>query len=202
MNATLRQGGVGIREVQQAHRRVAECEAETVGRRTGLGARAPRPDLEEADLVHPGDAAAAGADLDQLDRRDADRQAAALHEALLARRLEAVGRQRLAFVDERELGRGAAHVEGQHPAIAVGAAEEGAGAEVAAIKTEVILSFLGLGVQPPTPSWGLMVSEGKDYMLFEPYLVMLPGLAIFVLVLAINLLGDGARDIFAPENRN
>lgn len=67
---------------------------------------------------------------------------------------------------------------------------------------EAALSFLGLGVQPPTPSWGLMVSEGKDYMLFEPYLVMLPGLAIFVLVLAINLLGDGARDIFAPENRN
>lgn len=67
---------------------------------------------------------------------------------------------------------------------------------------EAALSFLGLGVQPPTPSWGLMVSEGKDYMLFEPYLVMLPGLAIFTLVLAINLLGDGARDIFAPENRN
>ena len=67
---------------------------------------------------------------------------------------------------------------------------------------EAALSFLGLGVQPPTPSWGLMVSEGKDYMLFEPYLVMLPGMAIFTLVLSINLLGDGARDIFAPENRN
>ena len=67
---------------------------------------------------------------------------------------------------------------------------------------EAALSFLGLGVQPPTPSWGLMVAEGKDYMLFDPYLVMLPGFAIFVLVLAINLLGDGARDIFAPENRN
>jgi len=67
---------------------------------------------------------------------------------------------------------------------------------------EAALSFLGLGVQPPTPSWGLMVAEGKDYMLFEPYLVMLPGFAIFLLVLAINLLGDGARDIFAPEHRN
>lgn len=67
---------------------------------------------------------------------------------------------------------------------------------------EAALSFLGLGVQPPTPSWGLMVSEGKDYMLFDPYLVMLPGFAIFLLVLAINLLGDGARDILAPENRN
>ena len=70
------------------------------------------------------------------------------------------------------------------------------------ILLEAALSFLGLGVQPPTPSWGLMVAEGRDYMLFEPYLVMLPGLAIFTLVLAINLLGDGARDIFAPENRN
>jgi len=71
-----------------------------------------------------------------------------------------------------------------------------------AILLEASLSFLGLGVQPPTPSWGLMVAEGRDYMLFEPYLVMLPGFAIFLLVLSINLLGDGARDIFAPEHRN
>lgn len=71
-----------------------------------------------------------------------------------------------------------------------------------AVLLEAALSFLGLGVQPPTPSWGLMVAEGKDYMLFEPYLVMLPGFAIFLLVLAINLLGDGARDVFAPEHRN
>jgi len=71
-----------------------------------------------------------------------------------------------------------------------------------AVLLEAALSFLGLGVQPPTPSWGLMVAEGKDYMLFDPYLVMLPGFAIFLLVLAINLLGDGARDIFAPEHRN
>ena len=71
-----------------------------------------------------------------------------------------------------------------------------------ASRLEATLSFLGLGVQPPTPSWGLMVSEGRDYMLFEPYLVMLPGLAIFTLVISINLLGDGARDIFAPEHRN
>ena len=71
-----------------------------------------------------------------------------------------------------------------------------------AILLEAALSFLGLGVQPPTPSWGLMVAEAKDYLLFEPHLVMLPGFAIFTLVVAINLLGDGARDIFAPENRN
>jgi peptide/nickel transport system permease protein len=71
-----------------------------------------------------------------------------------------------------------------------------------AILLEAALSFLGVGVQPPTPSWGLMVAEGRDYMLFEPYLIMIPGFAIFTLVLAINLLGDGARDILAPENRN
>ena len=71
-----------------------------------------------------------------------------------------------------------------------------------AIILEAALSFLGLGVQPPLPSWGLMVSEGKDMMLFDPWLITIPGVALFLLVLAINLLGDGARDITAPENRN
>ena len=71
-----------------------------------------------------------------------------------------------------------------------------------AILLEAVLSFLGLGVQPPTPSWGLMVSEGKNMMLFEPWLVLIPGAVLFVLVLAINLLGDGLRDVTAPEGRN
>ncbi len=71
-----------------------------------------------------------------------------------------------------------------------------------AILLEAVLSFLGLGVQPPTPSWGLMVSEGKNMMLFEPWLVLIPGAVLFVLVLAINLLGDGLRDVTAPESRN
>ena len=71
-----------------------------------------------------------------------------------------------------------------------------------AIILEAALSFLGLGVQPPMPSWGLMVSEGKDMMLFEPWLITIPGVALFLLVLAINLMGDGVRDITAPENRN
>jgi peptide/nickel transport system permease protein len=70
-----------------------------------------------------------------------------------------------------------------------------------AILLEAALSFLGLGVQPPMPSWGLMVSEGKDYLFFEPWLITIPGVALFVLVLAINLLGDGIRDVAAPENR-
>lgn len=71
-----------------------------------------------------------------------------------------------------------------------------------AILLEAALSFLGLGVQPPTASWGLMIAEGKDMMLFEPWLVMIPGIALFVLVLAINLMGDGLRDITAPGGRN
>ncbi len=70
-----------------------------------------------------------------------------------------------------------------------------------AILLEAALSFLGLGVQPPEPSWGLMVSEGKGLMFFEPWLITIPGAAIFALVLAINLLGDGIRDVTAPENR-
>ena len=71
-----------------------------------------------------------------------------------------------------------------------------------AIVVEAILSFLGLGIQPPTPSWGLMVAEGRKFMFFNPYLITIPGLAIFVLVIAINMMGDGIRDITAPEGRN
>ena len=70
-----------------------------------------------------------------------------------------------------------------------------------AILLEAALSFLGLGVQPPLPSWGLMVSEGKEFMLFSPWVITIPGAALFLLVLAINLVGDGIRDITAPETR-
>ncbi len=71
-----------------------------------------------------------------------------------------------------------------------------------AILLEAALSFLGLGVQPPTPSWGLMISEAKGLMYFEPWLITIPGLALFLLVLSINLVGDGLRDVTAPENRS
>lgn len=71
-----------------------------------------------------------------------------------------------------------------------------------AIIIEAALSFLGLGVQPPTPSWGLLVSEGRSFMFFKPYLIVLPGMAIFLLVISINMMGDGIRDITAPEGRN
>jgi peptide/nickel transport system permease protein len=71
-----------------------------------------------------------------------------------------------------------------------------------AILLEAALSFLGLGVQPPTPSWGLMISEGKEMLFFEPWLITIPGVALFLLVLAINMLGDGVRDVTSPEGRN
>lgn len=71
-----------------------------------------------------------------------------------------------------------------------------------AILLEAALSFLGMGVQPPTPSWGLMISEGKDLMLFSPYLVTIPGVGLFFLVLGMNLFGDGLRDVTSPEGRS
>lgn len=64
-----------------------------------------------------------------------------------------------------------------------------------AILLEAVLSFLGLGVPPPLPSWGLMISEGKEYMFFDPWVIFVPGITLFVLVMGINLLGDGLRDM-------
>lgn len=64
-----------------------------------------------------------------------------------------------------------------------------------AILLEAALSFLGLGVQAPLPSWGLMLSEAKNFMFFSPWLITLPGLCLFALTMAINLLGDGLRDV-------
>ncbi|MFM2481073.1 ABC transporter permease [Celerinatantimonas sp. YJH-8] len=71
-----------------------------------------------------------------------------------------------------------------------------------AILLEATLSFLGLGVQPPLPSWGLMVAEGKAYMFFQPWVIAIPGVALMILVMAINLVGDGLRDLNAPQNRS
>ncbi len=67
------------------------------------------------------------------------------------------------------------------------------------IITEASLSFLGLGIQPPTPAWGSMVSDGRDYLVTSWWIATLPGLAILVLVLSINLFGEGLRDILDPR---
>ena len=63
------------------------------------------------------------------------------------------------------------------------------------------LSFLGLGVPAPLPSWGLMVAEGKEQMFFEPWIVGVPGLALFTLALGITLLGKVLRDLLAARSR-
>jgi peptide/nickel transport system permease protein len=70
-----------------------------------------------------------------------------------------------------------------------------------AILVEAALSFLGLGVQPPTPSWGLMVATGRDFLLVAPHIATIPGLAIMLAVLGFNLLGDGLRDALDPRLR-
>jgi peptide/nickel transport system permease protein len=68
-----------------------------------------------------------------------------------------------------------------------------------AILLGAALSFLGLGVPPPLPSLGLMISEAKDYMFFKPWVIEIPGLTLFIVVLGINLLGDGLRDILGTK---
>ncbi|MEN3931370.1 ABC transporter permease subunit [Microvirga sp. W0021] len=68
-----------------------------------------------------------------------------------------------------------------------------------AILTAASLSFIGLGAQPPSPEWGAMLAAGRTYIETEPHLALYPGLAIFVTVLAFNLLGDGLRDALDPK---
>jgi peptide/nickel transport system permease protein len=68
-----------------------------------------------------------------------------------------------------------------------------------AILSEAALSFLGLGTQPPAPSWGGMLSRGRQYMTIAPWLVLAPGLAIMLAVLGFNLLGDAQRDLLDPR---
>lgn len=69
------------------------------------------------------------------------------------------------------------------------------------ILSESSLSFLGIGAQSPSTSWGLMVSEGKDYLFTNPVMAIAPGIAILVLALAFNFLGDGVRDVMDPYSK-
>lgn len=70
------------------------------------------------------------------------------------------------------------------------------------ILTAASLSFLGLGVTPPQPEWGSMISAGRAYIMNQPYLVTFPGLCIAIVVLCLNLVGDGLRDAFDPRLKN
>ncbi len=71
----------------------------------------------------------------------------------------------------------------------------------ASIMTAAGLSFLGVGIQPPTPEWGSMISEARSYIITAPHLSIIPGLAILLTVLSLNLVGDGLNDIFNPRIR-
>ena len=118
-------------------------------------------------------------------------------QALRARELEFV-------LAARALGAGSARIVSRHvlpvafPAVVVQATLGMGGAIIA----EAALSFLGLGVQPPTPSWGTMLDAGRAHLFDAPHLTIFPGLAIAVLVLGFNFLGDGLRDRVDPKTVN
>jgi peptide/nickel transport system permease protein len=101
----------------------------------------------------------------------------------------------------RALGAGSARIVVRHilptalPAVVVQATLGMAGAIIA----EASLSFLGLGVQPPTPSWGTMLDAGRSHIFDAPHLTVFPGLAIAILVLGFNFVGDGLRDRVDPK---
>jgi peptide/nickel transport system permease protein len=103
----------------------------------------------------------------------------------------------------RALGAGTARILWHHvvpttiPAVVV----QGTLGMAGAILGEAALSFLGLGVQPPTPSWGTMLNGGRAHLLDAPHLTLFPGTAIAVLVLGFNFLGDGLRDLVDPRGR-
>jgi len=102
----------------------------------------------------------------------------------------------------RALGASTARILWKHiiptavPAVVVQATLGMAGAIIG----EASLSFLGLGVQPPTPSWGTMLNGGRAHILDAPHLTVFPGLAVALLVLGLNFLGDGLRDTIDPRN--
>jgi peptide/nickel transport system permease protein len=104
----------------------------------------------------------------------------------------------------RALGAGADRILWRHviptalPAVVVQATLGMAGAIIG----EAALSFLGLGVQPPTPSWGTMLSGGRAHLLDAPHLTVFPGLAIALLVLGFNFVGDGLRDLTDPKGQH
>jgi peptide/nickel transport system permease protein len=69
------------------------------------------------------------------------------------------------------------------------------------ILTAATLSFLGLGAQPPTPEWGAMLSRGRDYLYYAPWISIFPGVALFITILGLNVLGDGLRDFLDPYHK-
>jgi peptide/nickel transport system permease protein len=119
--------------------------------------------------------------------------------AVVSRSLTLQAAQREYVVSARALGCSVAHILLREilpnlaaPLIVIATLEM-----ASAILFEAALSFLGLGVPPPLPAWGLMLAEAKEDIFFNPWMIMQPGLLLFLLVLAINLVGDGLRDLSA-----
>jgi peptide/nickel transport system permease protein len=102
----------------------------------------------------------------------------------------------------RALGAGDARVMGRHilPNIASALLVQATVQIPTAIIAEAVLSFLGLGVQPPAPSWGTMLNAAQQFLESAPWMALWPGLAIFVLALSFNLAGDGLRDVLDPRD--
>lgn len=123
--------------------------------------------------------------------------------ARLARGLVVVEKEKLYVEAAQAIGAGRVRVLLKHilPNIAGPILVQTTFTASSAILWEAALSFLGLGAQPPTPSWGLMLYEAKDYLRLAPHAVVFPGLAIFVVVLSINILGEKLRDIIDPRYR-
>jgi peptide/nickel transport system permease protein len=103
----------------------------------------------------------------------------------------------------RSVGAGPARIVGLHilPNVMGELVVLGSLWTASAIRIEANLSFIGLGVSPPTPTWGNMIRDGTPHLLNAPWLSVFPGLAILMAVLAFNLLGDGLRDVLDPHLR-
>ncbi len=113
-----------------------------------------------------------------------------------------LGAKQLAYVDAaRTLGRTDAGIIGHHilPNVLAPLVVQATLSLGFAILTEAALSFLGLGTQPPTPSWGLMLNTARNYMEYSPWVAVFPGLAIFLTVFSFNILGDVLRDVLDPR---
>ncbi|MEM0340730.1 MAG: ABC transporter permease [Acidilobaceae archaeon] len=123
--------------------------------------------------------------------------------ARLSRGLVAVEKENLYVEAARAIGASRIRILTRHvlPNIAGPLLVQATFTSSSAILWEAALSFLGLGVQPPTPSWGLMMAEARAYMRVAPHTIVFPGLAIFLLVFSINVLGEKLRDLLDPRYR-
>lgn len=123
--------------------------------------------------------------------------------ARLARGLVMVEKEQLYVTASRALGASTTRIVFKHilPNIAGPLIVQATFTASAAILWEAALSFLGLGAQPPTPSWGLMLYEAKDYMRTAPHAMIFPGLAIFTVVISFNIVGEALRDMIDPRFR-